>query len=101
VFIGFQTLLALKNGIIQAQNRHSRQITSQHAPPHRHANALTWRRVRVYGFADVYAICTQLDGLHYLADHVACVQKRQRVFLGCLSVTLTKARMHNDFLTST
>jgi hypothetical protein len=31
----------------------------------------------VDSFADVYAICTQLDGQHYLADHVASIQKRR------------------------
>jgi hypothetical protein len=43
----------------------------------RHANALTQRRGGVDSFADVYAICTQLDGQHYLADHVASIQKRR------------------------
>ena len=39
----------------------------------RHANALSKRGVSVYGFADVYGICTHFNRQGNLADHVAYV----------------------------
>ena len=38
-----------------------------------HANALSERRMRVNGFADVDGICAHLDGQRHFTNHVACM----------------------------